>query len=319
MAIQKKSAAEIRAANENFLEDIRTPEGRQKAADTVSGVTRIWTREDSITDVALPALTPRKEDLVSQTDSDKPLYHVRRDVWQPACVHGAYGRNPAKYELTGQKYPVTINRFNSRRFWKDLSLLATYTDIDLKEEVIGNAARDLLTQKDVAFFRQLNTALVGADVNNPDNDNKPNYTTIHGPISRESVIDSKKVMAGGRSKLTPKVAVVNNITIFELEKGRRDEAGGDISEDLFRRGFHIIDELHGMKWAVTIKDDIVPTGSQFMFPGDPSWVGKHFEYRPTTSHIEIIDSIYLEFFVFAEWGFSIGNPSGVARVDYTAV
>jgi hypothetical protein len=60
-----------------------------------------------------------------------------------------------------------------------------------------------------------------------------------GAISRIGWNAGKAIMPTMDGHLQPEKAIINNVTIYDLENWGRDEMGGDISEEVLRNGWTI--------------------------------------------------------------------------------
>jgi hypothetical protein len=108
--------------------------------------------------------------------------------------------------------------------------------------------------------------------------------------------------------------LINNVTIREILKWGRDEVGGDFSQDLLKNGWSE-QEFMNARWIITIKRDLVPDNTIFMF-ADPKFIGKSFMLEDTTMYIKR-EAYMLEFFAYETLGGSIGHTGGLARVDFS--
>ncbi len=120
-------------------------------------------------------------------------------------------------------------------------------------------------------------------------------------------------MPRGPSHLEAHTALINNVTIKEVEKWGRDEMGGDFSQDVVKNGWA---EAHfmNMDWIITIKRGLVPDDTMFMF-SDPKFMGKSYLLEDTTMYIRR-EAYMLEFFAYQTMGGSIGHAGGLARADF---
>jgi hypothetical protein len=96
-------------------------------------------------------------------------------------------------------------------------------------------------------------------------------------------------------------------------KWGRDEAGGDLSQDLLERGF-AEREIMGVRWIVTIKRDLVPDSTTFQF-AEPKFLGKFFILEDTTMYIDR-KAFMLEFYAYESLGSAIANVAAVGRADF---
>ena len=119
--------------------------------------------------------------------------------------------------------------------------------------------------------------------------------------------------------LNPSTALINNVTIWDVVKFGRDEVGGDLSQELFERGF-AEREIMGLRWIITIKrgtdavPGLVPDGSVFYY-AEPKFLGKFYILEDTVLYLDR-KAFMLEFFCYESIGACIANVAAVARADY---
>ena len=106
------------------------------------------------------------------------------------------------------------------------------------------------------------------------------------------------------------IGLVNNITIHDVAKFGRDEAGGDLSESMFVEGFQQ-KRLLGMNWIVTNKTELVENNTFWIF-ASPEFIGKSFILEDVTLFLDK-RAYNLEFFAYTERGATIGNPASIAK------
>jgi hypothetical protein len=86
--------------------------------------------------------------------------------------------------------------------------------------------------------------------------------------------------------------------------------GGDLSEEVLLNGWSERTFL-GCRWIITIKRDLVPTNTFYLFT-EPKFLGKHFLLEDTTMWLKR-EAFMLEFFSYQTAGLSIGNINGVCK------
>jgi hypothetical protein len=204
-------------------------------------------------------------------------------------------------------------RIVTPRFTKDVDELRTYV-MDIRQVLSDNAIKDMLAEEDSKFIQSINAVMLGPDVPVPYNGNVKQWETIDGGITRETILDAFKIMPRGPSHLEVHTCLINNVTIKEIMKWGRDEMGGDFSQDIIKNGW-VEANFMGVRWIITIKRDLVPDDSMFMF-SDPKFIGKSYLLEDTTMYIKR-EAYMLEFFAYQTLGGSIGHSGGLARADFT--
>ena len=122
-----------------------------------------------------------------------------------------------------------------------------------------------------------------------------------------------KILPSTPNHLNPSTFLINNVSIWDVVKWGRDEAGGDLSQDLLERGF-AEREIMGVRWIVTIKRDLVPDNSTFQF-AEPKFLGKFYILEDTTMYIDR-KAFMLEFYAYESLGSAIANVAAVGRADF---
>lgn len=306
------SRAEIQLLNEQLFEQLETPGMQKQAIDAVNDFTRTKMREDGFYRRILPPLQISNDELDRQADTDLPVKVIDREPNSPAAVTVPFAQLPTNIYIRGPRYRVMFDRIVSPRFTKDVDELRTWV-MDIRQVLSDNAIKDMLAEEDSKFISAVNATMLGADIAVPYNDNVVQWETIEGGITRETMQDALKVMPRGPGRLEVHTVLLNNITLRELMKWGRDEIGGDFSQDILRNGWAET-SMWGVKLIVTIKHDLVPTDSMFMF-ADPKFIGKSFMLEDTTMYLKR-EAFMLEFFSYQTAGGAIGNSGGLARVDF---
>lgn len=306
------SQTETQLLNEALFEQLDTPGMTKQAIDAVNDFTRTKMREDGFYRRILPPLEISNDELDRAVETDKPIKIVDKEPDSPAAVSIPFATLPTNIYIRGPRYRVTFDRIVTPRFVKDVDELRTWV-MDIRQVLSDNAIKDMLAEEDAKFIAAVNAAMIGPDVPVPYNGNTIQWETIPGGITRETVNDARKIMPRGPSHLEVHTALINNVTIKEVEKWGRDEMGGDLAQDIVKNGWALADFM-GMRWIITIKRDLVPDDSMFMF-ADPKFLGKSYMLEDTTMYIRR-EAYMLEFFAYETTGGSLGHTGGLARADF---
>lgn len=298
--------------NETLFEALNNPGMYKQAVDAVNDFTRTKMREDGFYRRILPPLQISNDELDRQVDTDKPVKVVDKEVDSPAAISIPFGTLPSNIYIRGPRYRVMFDRIVTPRFVKDVDELRTWV-MDIRQVLSDNALKDMLAEEDGKFLFACNAIMLGADVPVPYNGNVVQWETIEGGITRETLQDARKIMPRGPSHLEAHTALINNVTIKEIEKFGRDEMGGDFSQEVIKNGWAEANFM-GMRWIITIKRALVPDDAMYMF-ADPKFIGKNFMLEDTTMYIRR-EAYMLEFFSYQTSGGSIGHSGGIARADF---
>ena len=300
---------EIQLLNETLFEQLDTPGMQKQAVDAVNDFTRTKMREDGFYRRIIPPLTITNDELDRQVDTDKPVKVVDKEPDSPAAVSIPFATLPTNFYIRGPRYRVMFDRIVSPRAVKDVDELRTYV-IDIRQVLSDNMIKDMLAEEDSKLITAFNASVGQIDTDNPLS-GVPQYETIAGGITRETLVDALKVMPKTPSHFEVETCLVNNITIKELLKFGRDEMGGDFSQDIIKNGWAETNFLN-CRWIVTIKRNLVQDNEMYMF-ASPKFIGKNYELEPTTMYIRR-EAYMLEYFSYNTQGGSFGHTNGLAKV-----
>jgi hypothetical protein len=284
----------------------------KRALDAVVDYTRYRMREEGFYRRILPPVQVSNDDLDQQVDTDKPVKIIEREPDSPAAISIPFNTLPMNLYVRGQKYRVTFDRIVTPRFTKDVDELRTYR-MDIRQILSDNAIKDMLAEEDRKFISACNAAMGSSADATVTQSGLVQWETIYGGITRDTLQDAFKILPRTISRLEVGTCLVNNLTIRELMKFGREEMGGDFSQDVFKNGWSEQNFMNA-RWIISIKQDLVPTDSIFMF-ADPKFLGKSFILEDTTLYVDR-KAYMLEFFAYETLGGAIGNTNAVARVDF---
>lgn len=304
--------SEVQLLNDTLFEQLQTPGMEKRAIDAVNDFTRTKMREDGFYRRIMPPLKIGNDELDRQVDTDKPVKVVDKEPDSPAAISIPFGTLPTNVYIRGPRYRVMFDRVVTPRFVKDVDELRTWV-MDIRQVLSDNSIKDMLAEEDSKFISAVNSVMIGPDVPVPYNGNVIQWKTLDGGITRETVQEARKIMPRGPSHLEAHTALINNVTIKEIEKWGRDEIGGDFSQDILKNGWAEANFMN-MQWIITIKRDLVPDDSMFMF-SDPKFMGKSYLLEDTTMYIRR-EAYMLEFFAYQTMGGSIGHAGGISRADF---
>ena len=303
---------DTKLTNETFLSYLETPGMEKRALDAVVDYTRYRMREEGFYRRILPPVQVSNDDLDQQVDTDKPVKIIEREPDSPAAISIPFNTLPMNLYVRGQKYRVTFDRIVTPRFTKDVDELRTYR-MDIRQILSDNAIKDMLAEEDRKFIEACNASMGNSADATVTQSGLVQWETIYGGITRDTLQDAFKVLPRTISRLEVGTCLVNNLTIRELMKFGREEMGGDFSQVVFKNGWSEQNFMNA-RWIISIKQDLVPTDSIFMF-ADPKFLGKSFILEDTTLYVDR-KAYMLEFFAYETLGGAIGNTNAVARVDF---
>lgn len=303
---------DVKLRNETFMSYLETPGMEKRALDAVNDFTRYRMREEGFYRRILPPVQISNDDLDRQVDTDKPVKIVDREPDSPAAISIPFATLPMNLYIRGQRYRVSFDRIVTPRFTKDVDELRTYY-IDIRQVLSDNSIKDMLAEEDRKFLAAVDAGLGGsADAVNATS-GVVQWETLYGGITRDTLQDAFKILPRTISRLETGTVLLNNLTIREIMKFGREEMGGDFSQDLFKNGWSEQNFMNA-NWVVTIKQDLVPSDSMYLF-ADPKFMGKSYLLEDTTMYIER-KAYMLEFFAYETLGGAIGNTNSLARADF---
>jgi hypothetical protein len=296
--------------NSAFLNMVET--GMEKTAqDAVNEYIRVRMREDGFLRRIIPPVQITNDELDRQVDTDKPVKIVDKEPQSPAAISVPFATLPMNRYIRGPRFRVMFDRIMTPKFTKDIDELRTY-DMDIRQILSDNSIKDMLAEEDGKFITTLNTLLVGQDSTVPET-GSVQWKSIAGGVTRDTIAEAMKIMPSTPNHLNTATVLVNNVTIWDVVKWGRDEVGGDLAQELMQNGF-AERELFGVRWIVTIKRDLVPDNSIFMF-AEPKFLGKFYVLEDTTMYIDR-KAFMLEFFAYESIGACVANVAAVARADF---
>ncbi len=302
---------EVQLLSETIFESLSTPGHEKQGVDAVNDFTRTQMREESFYRKIMPQLKIDNDELDRQYDTDLPVKIVDKEPSSPAAISIPFATLPTNLYIRGPRYKVQFDRIVTPRFTKDVDELRTWV-MDIRQILSDNAIKDMLAEEDSKFIASVNAALVAANTTVPWS-GIPQWETIDGGITRETVLDAFKIMTRTDAHLEVATVLINNTTIKEVQKWGRDEIGGDFAQDIVKKGWAEAEFLNA-KWIITIKRNLVPDDTIYMF-ADPKFIGKSYSLEDTTMYIKR-DAYMLEFFAYQTAGGTIGHSAGLARADF---
>lgn len=297
--------------NNAFVGMLEQPGMEKQAQDAVNDYIRVRMREDGFHRRIIPPVQITNDELDRQVDTDKPVKVVDKEPNSPGAISVPFATQPVNRYIRGPRFRVMFDRILTPRFTKDIDELRTY-DMDIRQILSDNSIKDMLAEEDGKFIVVCNQLLVAQGATVPET-GTVQWVNVGGGVTRDSIAEAMKILPRTPNHLMPSTVLVNNVTIWDVVKWGRDEAGGDVAQEMFERGF-AEREIMGVKWIVTIKRDLVPDGSIFMY-AEPKFLGKFFVLEDTTMYIDR-KAYMLEFFAYESLGSTIANVAAVGRADF---
>lgn len=291
--------------------DSRDPQQFKLAEDSLNEYTRTTIREQGYARQLLPMKPITNSELHKQLNTDKNVRVEEKEGDSPAAVSVQYNGQPNQLYIKNNKYLVTFNRIITRRFAKDVTELRTWS-MDLRTIISDNSARAIQATEDASFTNAHNAALIAPNTVVPTS-GVIQWAVLQAGITRDSTIDTLKVMPNTPFNIEVDTCLVNQITIKDFMKWGYNESGGEISGDIMKNGW-TLKEFMGVKWLVTIKKGLVPTNRVYQYT-IPQMMGKAYELEPPTLYVNR-RAFMIEFFMYEEIGMTFGHTGGLGIIDW---
>ena len=147
--------------------------------------------------------------------------------------------------------------------------------------------------------------------------NKVNELTGHchyvdaGAMERETLMHLPLGILYTQGNLRPNKMLMHEITYRGLANFKREEVGGDMSQDMFINGVTTT-KIGGLDTIVTIKKDIVPVNDVYIY-AEPKFYGGMYMMSDVTMVTEENLGIWYRMMAHEQLGFTIANIEGVCR------
>lgn len=279
--------------NKIFIDLLNTD--RNKAQDAMADYGRVYIWEGSITHKILPGVS------ITEEEAEKER-HVPPGSYGWTCVEIgdsplATGKGPT-YQMqfgTLSSSPVTVTR-------AQLANLTASQEEDARYVILDPILSEMTHELDSNFFSALNS-IVGDE--QPWSEDYGLQNVRHpGPINRESLLNTTKILPSLSQHLLAYIMVCNDRTLDNLLKLSPEE-----EPDLER--VKLQDEL----WVITNKYEVVPNSVFYHFTKQ-NFLGKHHVLDNFYVRIEEASNDSLTFTGHIRAAIAIDNPHGFCRVRF---
>ena len=236
----------------------------------------------------------------------------RRRMDSPASLSVPLGSTPMQYNINATRYAVYFDRILSPKYYADVDTLRTW-HMDVRTVLGDNSVKDMGLELDGKFISAFQAMLVSLGATLPTS-GTVQWKSMGGPITRDTLWRSLMVMPETPFNFEVQTILINNLTIKLIAALDRIEFGGDLAQDVMKKGTAVLDGLLEKRWVVTIKKSLVPTGRMYQM-GDPKAVGKHYTLEDTTMSMKR-DAFMLEFFSYRYCGLTLGHSGALAITEF---
>lgn len=291
--------------NHAFIQSLNT-KGVEKAASAMTDFVRVKIREASFARKILPPKPITSTDLVQNLDTDQPMRIIEMDKVSTAYPVTFVEPAHEKY-YTGTKFPVYHTKIESEEFYKPVEEIMTYR-VPIKTIVQENYLKDIQIAEDAAFMKAVNTVIANREAASAGD---ATYTVAR-PLT-------PAIIAEGLKKLVTKevpigTILINEADFLDLLKSTSTTVGSMVMEDIVVNGFSYT-KILGYNFIRTIKKDIVPAGSIYLF-STPEYLGVFDILCDVKAYVEQKGS-HLRFYLYETVGIALGNINGVAKIVLT--
>jgi hypothetical protein len=298
-------------------EILSSPDGVVKTASAAtSKATRTQIREEGFQRAILPFDKITNDDLDYSGDDEISGVWFELEPDSPPARTVPYNSTPNTFIYRAEKYIVLISMITTEEATKNINHLRTYKT-DLRQIVNDNMLRDIHTQEDVAFIVTVDRT-VGASVIEVDAAGytaETQWVRFDGGITRDNLKRAQSFLTDRRLPIG--VFLINQRTANEFLGWTRDEIGGDLAQDIFRKGLKAMEtfEVFNTPYIATIKNDLVPNGRMYQFT-TKEFLGNALMLEDITVTIKKEYDI-IRMRAQEQVGFTFGNTRGLQRVDFT--
>lgn len=300
-----------------LIDDIlASPDGHvKKASLTTSKATRTQIREEGFQRAILSFDMITNEDLNYFGDSELPGVWFELEPDSPPARTIPYNATPNTFAYRAEKYVVLISVVTTEEATKNINQLRTYKT-DIRQIVNDNMLRDIHTQEDTSFLITVDR-LVGdqISVSSGNLTKESQNVDLGAAFGRDSLKRAQSFLTDRRLPIG--VFLVNQRTANELLGLKRDELGGDLAQDIFKKGLTALDsfEVFGSPYIATIKNDLVFNGIMYQFT-TKDFLGNALMLEDITVTIKKEYDI-IRMRAQEQIGFTIGNTRGVQKLKFS--
>ncbi len=259
------------------------------------------------------------EDLDYFGDSELPGVWFELEPDSPPARMIPYNDTPNTFAYRAEKYVVLISVITTEEATKNVNHLRTYKT-DIRQIVNDNMLRDIHTAEDTGFLSEVDR-IVGSS--------ETAYATVesaapgaHQNVDMGAATFSRQGMKRAVSYLIERqlpvgVFLVNQRTANEFLGWQRDEMGGDLSQEIARKGLKALEtfEIFGIPFISTIKNRLVANGVMYQF-APKEFLGNALMLEDITVTIKKEYDI-IRMRAQEQVGLTIGNTLGLQKLNYT--
>lgn len=308
------TAQDMLLKKELIDEILASPDGHVKKASVVtSKATRTQIREEGFQRAILSFDQITNDDLDYFGDSELPGVWFELEPDSPPARTVPYNTTPNTFSYSAEKYVVLISVVTTEEATKNVNQLRTYKT-DVRQIVNDNMLRDIHTQEDTSFITTVDR-IVGSAVALASATAETQNVSGMGNVTRTTLKRAQSFLTDRRLPIG--VFLVNQRTANELLGFDRSAVGGDLAQDMFKRGLTALErfEVFGTPYIATIKNDLVTNGAMYQFT-TKDFLGNALMLEDITVTIKKEYDI-IRMRAQEQIGFTIGNTRGIQKLSFT--
>lgn len=316
-----ENSAQDLLVKKQLIDDILDSEDGvvKKASAATSKATRTQIREEGFQRAILSFDMITNEDLDYFGDSDLPGVWFELEPDSPPARMIPYNDTPNTFAYRAEKYVVLITVVTTEEATKNVNHLRNYKT-DIRQIVNDNMLRDIHTAEDTGFISEVDrivgaSATAYATVESADPGAYQHVNMGAATFNRQGMKRAVSYLI--ERQLPVGVFLVNQRTANEFLGWGREEMGGDLSQDLARKGLKALEtfEMFGIPFVSTIKNNLIANGVMYQFaPKD--FLGNALMLEDITVTIKKeYDVIRMR--AQEQVGLTFGNTLGLQKLNYT--
>ena len=322
---------DIQANNRKLVDQwANDPQGEVKSASAAgSQMIRRRIREEGFTRRIIPPVTVTNDDLDRVVDNDRPVIIEDMEPLSRGAISMPFGDATSTQSYYGNKFVCVFNKISTPEWTKDINELRTYR-MDLRQVITDNSLKDVQTEEDGKFIAGV-SAIVGSAYNGSNGPGvgasgvQQNFECVPSGLNETAAADgwnrpsyAKVLSILENQNLNNGIILMNRRTAKQFLKFDRSEIGGDLAQDLFTDGLTALKEakIFGVKHLFTIKRDLVPDNTLFLF-AEPQFLGRFYTLQELTMFVEKKKDI-LRVSANETISVTIANVLAVAQVTFVA-
>lgn len=315
-----KDTQNVQLIGAQFLESLQRDDKatfEKKAQAAATNYTRMQIREGSF---AFKILPPEKAtpDMLKYDLTEQLGIVWEKEPDSPGAKWVPLETVPEGEYIKSSKYLIPLARVVTPDFRKDIAELLT-TKQDIRKILTDNSIKDGLAAIDVKFIETVNSIVFDADGAGKANhlSGKVQWMDFEEPLNRETFAEASKMLPSGNSKgkfvCRNYCCLMNDVTARDLLKLKRNDVGGDLSQEMFQKGV-VMDEIMGIKTLFTIKNNLIPVNWIYFF-AEPDFLGKCFYMDDWTMFVKK-ELYFISMLSYWMGGFAFGNTAGMALARF---